>query len=104
MSAKSLESLKLLRGPEGGVLLARILDLSETEAAAPSFVASLRKNWPAELVSLALRVAEARRRAGRKFPEAKKLWFTPELLEQASSHPCALHPLPPVNSIRPLWP
>ena len=34
----------------------------------------------------ALRVAEARRRAVRKFPDAERLWFTPELLEQASAH------------------
>lgn len=51
----------------------------------------LRKKHSAEFVSLALHIAESRIRADRKFPDSEKLCFTPELLEQASAHPVAMH-------------
>ncbi len=41
------------------------------------------------LVLLALRVAEARARAAERFPDADRLFFVPELLEQATAHPVA---------------
>jgi hypothetical protein len=51
----------------------------------------LRKKYSAEFVSLALHIAESRNRSNRKFPDSEKLCFTPELLEQATAHPVAMH-------------
>jgi len=60
-------------------------------AATPGLQDRLRRDHPAEAVRLALRLAEARRRAARKFPDADRLLLTPELLEQATAHPVATH-------------
>jgi hypothetical protein len=76
-----------------------ILELSKTdllqeigsELCSVKMIQKLRKKHSQELVTLALQIAEARQRTDRKFPNSDKLFFTPELLEQASAHPVAMH-------------
>ena len=51
----------------------------------------LRSQFPAELVRLALTVAELRERATRKFPQAGLMWFDRARLEQATPHAVAVH-------------
>ncbi|MCB1164151.1 MAG: SAM-dependent methyltransferase [Candidatus Latescibacteria bacterium] len=80
-----------LLGPEGQALAAAVDALPAAERATPRAVAALRRLGDAELVALALRVAEAETRRPLKFPAAEPLRFTPELLEQASAHPVASH-------------
>jgi len=80
-----------LSAPAGRALLDRLADAGEAECLRPSFIAALRRDHSAPLVGLALRVAEARRRASEKLLRSEKLYFTPELLEQASAHPPSLH-------------
>ncbi len=83
--------LDQLRSPEGGGLLAALGETDPKDWTRPAFVQRLRRDHSAELARLALRVGEARLRAAAKFPRAGELFFTPELLEQASAHPPALH-------------
>ena len=80
-----------LRNPEGEGLLARLGETKAKDRASPAFVEGLRKDHSPELVRLALRVGEARLKAAAKFPRGGELYFTPELLEQSSAHPPALH-------------
>ncbi len=83
--------LDRLLGPEGVGLEARLAELPVTELSTPRAIAGLRRSWAPELVSLALRLREAKDRQARKFPAHENLRFTPELLEQASAHPPAAH-------------
>jgi len=80
-----------LLSPAGEALLARIAELTAAGTAPLPLQNALRRDHPADLVRLALRVAEARRAATAKFPDADRLLFTPELLEQATAHPVARH-------------
>ncbi|MBM4117712.1 SAM-dependent methyltransferase [bacterium] len=94
--------LARLDGPEGDALRAALAALPAAEWQAPRRVAALRRLADVELVALALRLAAARERQALKFLPGEPLRFTPELLEQASSHPLAAHraarlaPLAPV--------
>lgn len=83
--------LARLDGPEGSALRAALVALPPDDARSPREVAALRRLADSELVALALRLAAARERQGLKFPADEPLRFTPELLEQASSHPLAAH-------------
>ena len=78
-----------LSTPSGQHLISELAAMDAPIASAPSTQKTLRKEHSAELVRLALRLAEARRRAAAKFPDAQTLLFTPELLEQATAHPVA---------------
>ena len=80
-----------LAGPEGRALEAALAAGDPAERGSPRAVAALRRLADAELVALALRLAAARARQHLKFPSGEPLRFTPELLEQASSHPAAAH-------------
>ena len=51
----------------------------------------LRSRFPAEVVRLALTVADLRRRAAKKFPQADRMWFDRERLEQATPWAVAVH-------------
>lgn len=81
----------VLISPAGEDLLARIGAATAAGTAPLPMQRALRRDHPADLVRLALRVAEARRAATAKFPDAGRLLFTPELLEQATAHPVARH-------------
>jgi len=85
--------------PTSDAILQRLLDAdgaaAVTSAAAddasphPSAQAELRARFGPEGARLVLRLAEGRRKARRKFPDADRLLFTPELAEQATPHPVA---------------
>lgn len=81
----------VLVSPAGEELMARIEAATAAGTAPLPMQRALRRDHPADLVRLALRVAEARRAATAKFPDAGHLLFTPELLEQATAHPVACH-------------
>lgn len=51
----------------------------------------LRSRHPDDAVRLALTVTELRRRAAKKFPQASKMWFDRERLEQATPWEVAVH-------------
>ena len=91
MDHPDIEAMDELRSPSGRALLGRLAAAGAEESGRPSFIEALRRENSLETVRLALRVSEARRKAPSKFPEADELFFTPELLEQASAHPPALH-------------
>lgn len=91
MSSDADRLLARLDGSKGRALREAIDALPPEARQAPRQVAALRRLADAELVALALRLAAARERQGLKFPAAEPLRFTPELLEQASSHPAAAH-------------
>ncbi|MDO9170334.1 MAG: SAM-dependent methyltransferase [bacterium] len=81
----------VLLSPGGEALLARIVARTAAGTAPLPLQRALRRDHPAEVVRFALRIAEARRAATAKFPDAAYLLFTPELLEQATAHPVARH-------------
>jgi len=83
--------MNALRSAPGRALLDRLAEAGAEACSHPSFIESLRREHDREVLRIALRVAEARRRAPEKFPRGDELFFTPELLEQASAHPPALH-------------
>lgn len=83
--------LARLIGPEGRALETALAAADPEWRGSPRAVAALRRLADAELVALALRLAAARERQHLKFPAEEPLRFTPELLEQASSHPAAAH-------------
>lgn len=84
--------------PEEG--LQRLLDAGGADAVAaaaadgapadhPAAQRVLRERFGADGARLVLRLAEGRRKARAKFPDADRLLFTPELAEQATPHPVA---------------
>ncbi len=83
--------LERLLGSEGAGLEEELAGLPVRERSTPRAIAGFRKLWAPDLVSLALRLAEAGDRRHRKFPLHEPLRFTPELLEQASAHPPSAH-------------
>jgi len=83
--------LNFLRSQDGAALLAHLAQAGHEKCARPAFIQSLRREHSIEIVTLALRLAEARRKASVKYPRGDELFFTPELLEQASAHPPAMH-------------
>ncbi len=91
MTDRPIETVARLSSPEGRALVSDLAALAPEEASAPGRQTALRKRWDADEVRLALRLAEARRRAPDKFPDADRLLFTPELLEQSTAHPVAAH-------------
>jgi len=91
MSSDPALLLARLLGPEGRALEAALAAGDPAERGSPRAVAALRRLADAELVALALRLDAARARQHLKFPPEEPLRFTPELLEQASSHPVATH-------------
>lgn len=91
MTDRVNETVARLSSPEGRALVSELAALVPEEASAPARQTALRKRWEADEVRLALRLAEARRRTPDKFPDADRLLFTPELLEQSTAHPVAAH-------------
>lgn len=80
-ASASFDDIRWLVGPEGAELLA------ELHRARPSLAAAaerLKRRFPAERVHLALEQIELRRRAANKFPEAERMFFLPETIQQAT--------------------
>ncbi len=90
MSQTIQELVQQISMPVGRALIKDLASMDAQLATMPATQKPLRKKHGAELVRLALRLAEARRRTPAKFPDADKLLFTPELLEQATAHPVAV--------------
>jgi SAM-dependent methyltransferase len=84
-------NLELLSTPPGAALLARLAGTETAGADELRLAATLRKEYPAELVTAALALHELRQRARAKFSRADSMWLTRDGLEQASSEPVARH-------------
>ena len=84
-------ALDWLLSAEGRGLLAELPDGPLELADSLRLGTRLRERFPAELVAAALAQRELRTRAAAKFPEAGRMWFTREGLEQASAEPLARH-------------
>ncbi len=86
-----LASLNWLLGAEGQTVLADLADRALAERDALRELARLRRSLTPDRAAAAVEVALARRRARLKFPQADRLYFTREALEQASAAPVAAH-------------
>ncbi|MGW0231080.1 THUMP-like domain-containing protein [Actinopolymorpha singaporensis] len=80
-----LEVFRALRGPAGQGLLADV-EAAYDERAAIALATRLRRDHPADLVAAALTQVALRRRARTKFgPDADRMFFTRDGLEQATT-------------------
>lgn len=79
---------RILTSLEGQSFLS---ELAEVAAIDPARVARWRRSLDADLVSAALRLAEARRKARGKFAKAEEMWLTPTGAEQATGELVARH-------------
>ncbi len=86
-----LETFAWLLSPPGQAALAELGARELAEADALRELERLRRNLTPEQARAALETALLRRRARAKFPEAERLYFTREALEQASAAPVAAH-------------
>lgn len=84
-----LETFDWLLSPPGRELLAELARRELREAEALAEIERLRRRYPPELARAAFELALLRRRARAKFPDADRLFFTREALEQASAAPVA---------------
>lgn len=84
-------TLNWLLTAEGQAVLVDLVAQEPREDDALRLVAALRRRVTPERARAALEVALARRRARTKFPQAERLYFTREALEQASAWPVAAH-------------
>jgi hypothetical protein len=83
--------LERLLSAEGTALMAELPRGPLDPGEALRLGSRLRASHPAELVAAALAQRELRDRAGAKFSQAERMWFTREGLEQASAEPLARH-------------
>ncbi|MFV9504752.1 MAG: THUMP-like domain-containing protein [Oscillochloridaceae bacterium umkhey_bin13] len=81
--------LTWLRGPEGTAILAELAERGVDEALALPELERLRRVTTPERARAAFELSLLRRRAAAKFPQAERLYFTREALEQASAAPVA---------------
>ena len=61
------------------------------DANLPHLLTDLRRRFPPEQAGALAALARLRRRAATKFPDAERLFFTAEALEQATTHAIATH-------------
>ncbi len=87
----TLETLAFLRTPAGTALLAEAAAVAAATPDPLRAITRLRKRHPPELAAAALETVHLRARAAAKFPEAARMFFTAEALEQASSAVVAAH-------------
>jgi hypothetical protein len=86
-----LETLSWLQSPPGRQLLAELAARQLADADALGELTRLRRSYPAERARAAVELALLRRRAAARFPDAGRMFFTREALEQASSAAVAAH-------------
>lgn len=86
-----LATLAWLQQPEGVALLAELAQRPLHEAKALPELERLRRVTTPERARAVFEVAWLRQRARAKFPQADRLYFTREALEQASAAPVAAH-------------
>lgn len=77
----SLDDIRWLVGPEGAGLLA---ELGRSAGSLAAIAERLKRRFSPERVHLALEQIELRRRAARKFPDAPRMFFLPETIQQAT--------------------
>lgn len=82
MSAAPLTAWQWLASDAGRPLIEAAASIGATT---PAAVSALRKLGDADAVRAALELAQARRRAERKFPDARTLWCDVQGVEQATS-------------------
>ncbi len=68
-----------------------LAELAWVRKPSPADVARWRRGHPADHVSAAVRLVEARRRGAAKFDRADRMWFESVGLEQATAEPVARH-------------
>lgn len=76
----TLPGLEHFQTPEGRFLLSEAARFSDPLLA----VTVLRRKFPQDLVGMAVEIVDLRRRAAAKFPDADRLFFSREALEQSS--------------------
>ncbi|NTU83422.1 MAG: SAM-dependent methyltransferase [Chloroflexales bacterium] len=86
-----LDIFQWLLSPAGQALLAELAGRDIADADALREVERLRRRVAPEQARAALEMALLRRRARVKFPQAERLYFTREALEQSSATPVAAH-------------
>ncbi|AEB12753.1 class I SAM-dependent methyltransferase [Marinithermus hydrothermalis] len=79
------ERAAFLFTPEAHAALARLATADLSDAALLPRITELRRRFTAEQAALLLEQARLRRKARGKFPDAERLFFVAEALEQASS-------------------
>lgn len=90
-TADEIETYRWLISPAGRDLLTRIGELAASGTPTLRISELLRADEPGERVALALTQRELRHHARQKFPDADRLFFTREGLEQATSAAIADH-------------
>jgi hypothetical protein len=88
---QGMANLDLLLSPAGAAVLDRLAGTELTAGVELRLAETLRREFPAELVTAALAQYELRQRARAKFTRAESMWLTRDGLEQASSEPIARH-------------
>lgn len=91
---QALVRFDALVSPVGQELLARLAQIDVTPETELRVGTLLRREYPAELVTVALGQHELRRRAQGKFTRAERMYFTRAGLEQATAEVIARHRAP----------
>ncbi|NJN14833.1 MAG: SAM-dependent methyltransferase [Oscillochloris sp.] len=86
-----LTTFNWLRSAAGAEILADLANRELRESAVLPELERLRRSLPAEHARAAVELALLRQRAAPRFPNAERLFFTREALEQASAAPVAAH-------------
>lgn len=86
-----LQTLGWIRSPPGQAVLAELAARPLAETNTLPELERLRRTLAPEQARAALELALLRRRAVAKFPQAERMFFTREALEQASAAPVAAH-------------
>lgn len=86
-----LTTFRQLLSPPGQQVLKAASDLEPRELDFLRHLETLKRRFPSDLAQAALESAILRREASRKFPQADRLYFTREALEQASSREVAAY-------------
>ena len=86
-----LDTFRELLTPAGQAALALAASFAPTTTTFPACVDRLRKAYSANLAKAAVETVLLRGKAASKFPDAARMYFTREALEQASGHVIAHH-------------
>lgn len=89
--AINLRTLDFLLSPQGQRAADTLAAQGVDAARLPAQLAALRREYAAEEAGALLALVRLRRQALSKFPEADRLFFTAEALEQATARPIAEH-------------
>ncbi len=90
-SAINLHTLDFLLSPEGQQAAAALAEQGIDETRLAAQIGALRRRYPPEAAGALAALVRLRQKAAAKFPQADRLFFTAEALEQATAHPIAEH-------------